>query len=79
MKRLIAVWILCGLYTYGTLMAELDYENLHSWPGLKQTSRDNLGICVGIAATGPIGAAVAPLLTNFNQHGWELWQPETSK
>lgn len=73
-RLLLAVfWMAFSLYSWGTLMADLDWMQQNHWSTLKETSRDNIGICAAAAAAGPIGAAVSALATNFNEHGWELW------
>ena len=73
MKRrvvLATLWFACGLYTWGTLMAHLDQR----WAGRHEHSRDHTWFCAGISVLGPIGAVAAAICTNFNQHGWELWE-----
>lgn len=77
MKKFIAFmlfWLACGVYAYGTLMADLDWKDDHEWSILHHTSRDNLGICIGEGMLGPFGAVAVAFTTNFNQHGWHLWQ-----
>ena len=69
-----AVWILCGFYAWGTTMAEFDYRNRTEWPDLNNTSMDNVALAAFTAATGLFGALGSSLLTNFNQHRWELWE-----
>lgn len=68
------LYALCAVYAWGTIMADFDYNNAHSWAVLHLSSRDNVGLCAFVALEGPIGAAAGALTTNFNQHGWELWQ-----
>ena len=70
------LWIACGLYAYGTVMADFNWKDVHTWTSLNEGSRDNVGLAVVIGLLGPMGAFVAALSTNFNQHGWELWQKE---
>lgn len=72
-NMLIVVWILCGLYSWGTLMANFNYCDRTTWARLQQTSRDNAGICGFVALTGPFGIIPALVFSNINQHGWELW------
>lgn len=69
------LWFICGLYAWGTMMAHANYENAHRWPLLKNTSRDELGFVAFCSILGPIGAITVALITNLNQHGWELWEP----
>lgn len=71
---LILVWNLCGLYAFGSIMADFNWRNKNEWPLLNRSSKDNLGICLLVFFTGPMGAFASALSTNFNQHGWELWQ-----
>lgn len=74
MKRLVIVvlYIAQGLYTYGTSMAEWHFKDTHEFSVLQEGPRDDLGISVGIALL-PLGFLPIALITNFNQHGWELW------
>lgn len=76
MKLLIVVivWCLCGFTAWGTTMADFDFNNKNNWKILHCTSRDNVGICALMAITGPFGLVVAELKSNFNQHGWKLWE-----
>jgi hypothetical protein len=73
------LYLACSLYTWGTLMADLDYENAHNWATLHYTSRDNVGFCSFMALAAPFGVIVSPIITNFNQHGWELWEKPQGK
>lgn len=54
-------------------MADLDWMQQNRWSVLNETSRNNVGICTVAAAAGSFGAAASALVTNFNEHGWELW------
>jgi hypothetical protein len=70
---LASFWCLCGLYTFGTLTADLDYYVRHGWQGRSNNPRrDNLWVAAGFAATGPLGVVGAAWATHFNRHGWEL-------
>jgi hypothetical protein len=67
-------WLACSLYSWGTLMACSDYEDAHRFADQHLTSRDEVGLVAPVAVTGPIGAIASIIISNFNQHGWELWQ-----
>ena len=54
-------------------MAEVDYQDAHEWQVMHWHSRDHVGIVAAESLLGPMGVIVAVLVTNFNQHGWELW------
>ena len=68
MKLAIAIvlWAACGFYAWGTMMA--DWDRWHNTP------RDHLGLCMFYSLLGPLGAFLAAFLSNFNQHGWQLWE-----
>jgi len=70
----IIFYLACSLYAWGTAMADWNYSNKYEWPSLGCTVRDHLVIVFMTAIIGPIGALVAVVCTNFNQHGWELWE-----
>jgi len=70
----ILAWLICGLYSYGTMMAHEDYGNHNRFASLHLTSRDDLGFCVGVSLFGPVSVMAAATTSNFNQHGWELWE-----
>ena len=70
----VAIWVACGVYGWGTMMAYCDYRNTHDWEILHEHSRDDVGICAFIAAMGPFGAVNIAVISNFNQHGWEFWE-----
>jgi hypothetical protein len=77
MKKLaaiLALWIICGIYTWGTVMADLDWKNHNEWSNLNLHARDNMGIASLEAAYGPMGAIALAFCTGFNEHGWELWE-----
>lgn len=76
---LVALWIVCGVYAYGTSMAHRNWENANLFRSLNLTSRDNVGLSVFAAIAGPVGALSVAFYTNFNQHGWELWQRKSSQ
>lgn len=75
MKRLIVaiLYIAQAFYTWGTLMAKEDYENSHDFAALNLHSRDSCGI-VAMESIFPTGFLIAAGASNFNQHGWELWE-----
>ena len=68
------IWIACGFYSFGTTMAYFNWMDKNEWPLLHNTSRDHLGTAVFEATLGPMGAIATCVLSNFNQHGWELWE-----
>ncbi len=70
----IALWAACGLYSWGTMMADGDYDNHHEFSAMGWGSRHNTGICGVVALTGPLWVIPAAVTTNFNQHGWQLWE-----
>lgn len=71
---IIAGWLLCSFYAWGAIMADLDYHDRHEWELLNEHSRDNVGAAAFTALGGPFGAVAVAVYTNFNQHGWELWE-----
>jgi hypothetical protein len=71
---LLLIWAVSGLYTWGSMMADLDWRNANEWKNLNQHSRDETGFIAVNVLLGPLGAIVAAFGTNFNQHGWELWE-----
>lgn len=71
---ILTVWIICGVYTWGTTMADMDYNNRNQWENLNEHSRDNVGMCAFECLAGPFGVIDMALASNFNQHGWELWE-----
>lgn len=73
MKKWLLLWAVCGLYSWGTMMAYSHYRDTHDWAILNDGARDNVGICTFVSLGGPAGAIVVAFITNFNQHGWELW------
>ena len=77
MKRVIALvllWLVCGLYTWGTGMATEDWEDRIAYPSLRLHSRDEAGFIAVECLGGPFGAVATAIYSNFNQHGWELWE-----
>lgn len=64
--KILIVWIICGVFSYGTLTAQ--------WKGEFPNSnlRDSLGLRVFISSTGPIGVMASILVTNFFQYGWSI-------
>jgi hypothetical protein len=54
-------------------MAECNWCDRNEYPALGYKARDNAGFASLFALFGPIGALVALFTSNFNQHGWELW------
>lgn len=75
MKTLLAVvmWIVCGFYTWGTFMAEMDWRNSHDWAILHKGPRDNVGPAFMLSMMGPLAIPADIFETNFNQHGWTIW------
>jgi len=55
-------------------MADFDWRNHHDWDILHLTSRDHVGLCLFESILGPAGAIAEAIESNFNQHGWELWE-----
>ena len=76
MKLAIAIvlWAACGLYAWGTTMAYFDYLNRTDWAAMHWTSKHHARLCLVEATIGPMGALVAAIGSNFNQHGWQLWE-----
>lgn len=72
--KFVLIWVLCGVYNFGTTMAFFDHESDTYWHGLNQTSRDHVGISVFAAAAGPFGTVAVSLISNFNQYGWHVWE-----
>ena len=66
---LLAVWVACFIYSFGTAMADQLYKGRIS----NESSRDLVGFCVGVSLFGPISVVISCLESNFNQHGWTLW------
>lgn len=69
MKKLATVsviWILCGLYSWGTVMAKAEGDG-------SCFARLHVGEAAVFALMGPFGAPLVALDTNFNEHGWTLW------
>lgn len=61
-------------YVWGSLMADIHYRDVHDWPLLKSQARDDVGI-VAMESLMPFSVVWTPFVTNFNEHGWELWFP----
>ena len=68
MKLAIAIvlWAACGLYSWGTERA--DFKDVCRGCWACYSAR------VLLVILGPIGAILAALVSNFNQHGWQLWE-----
>jgi len=60
-------------------MADLDYKDRTDWAILHEGSRDNIGISAAECLLGPMGSIAVAFVTNFNQHGWELWEKRERK
>jgi hypothetical protein len=79
MKKILmfaAIYAICGIYAYGTAMAELNWckeNDEYAWNALRLTSHDVVRICTLEGAIGPGGAIGMAIETNFNEHGWRLW------
>lgn len=74
MKIIVAVWLACSFYAWGTLRAQVNYENATRFAALKTAERDDVGFVLFLCLFGPISAFMAALLSNFNQRGWRLWK-----
>lgn len=78
MKRIaimfVELYLACALYSWGTLMAQLEWEHRGDNPTYV-FGRDFSGSCAGVSLTGPLGVIPVAIYSNFNQHGWELWAP----
>lgn len=74
----LVLWVVCGLYNWGTIMADMNYDNGHDWAILNRHARDNAGLAGVFALLGPFWTPVAVFCTNFNQHGWELWEHKSN-
>lgn len=82
MVATVFAWFACGLYAWGTSMADLGHfmDTINNQCGLPpERQREYLGQCALVACIGPIGAIAAALGSNFNQHGWELWHNRKKK
>lgn len=71
---IIVLWISSSFYSWGTAVADLDYKNRHDSLILHQSIRDDLGLVVAETLIGPMGAVAMAINSNFNQHGWEIWE-----
>lgn len=64
------VWGILGLLGSGFLFAYVQSE----FPLIaREEWREDLGISILLAATGPIFFCVGFCFTGFGKHGWRLW------
>lgn len=79
MKRVLVVaavvWVGLAVFNFGTMNAELKYEDRHSDGAYTRTlgQREELGLIVGESCIiPPVELITSQLLSNFMQHGWTL-------
>ena len=72
MKLAIVLWAACGLYAWGTAMAEINYFTRLS--GRPVRFHERVLIALLLLAGGIPAALSWAFLTEFNQHGWQLWE-----
>jgi hypothetical protein len=70
---LLMVWIALGIFNFGAMNAECEWERVHRWSRLNMSRRDDLGIVIGESCLiPPIQVLTVAIITNFYQHGWYL-------
>jgi hypothetical protein len=69
----VVIYLVCGIYAYGTAMAELHWYSDNEWTALHLGTHNFVRTCALEGALGPGGAVAMVMITNFNQHGWRMW------
>lgn len=72
MKKTVAFWLVCSVFNFGALNANIQYENAYHWTNLHLSPRSQAADAMGFAMLGPLALPCAIFGTGFMEYGWTL-------